>query len=121
MLDFQVSVDRTAGCRVVTVAGELDVATAPQLASALAEAASAGGDDAFVVNLLPTTFIDSTGLTTLFRAHKEHADGPGGFAIVCGPDNLEVWRVIDLMGFNEVFVIHSSLAAAGCGDVSQVS
>ena len=113
MLDFHVAVQRSPGCAVVSVSGELDIATAPQLTEALAEAAAMAGERV-VVNLLETSFIDSTGLTTLFRAHKD--SNGNGFAIVCGPDNVEIRRVIDLMGFDEVFTIHESLMAAGCED-----
>lgn len=114
MLDFEVDVTGAAQCTVLNVRGELDIATAPKLAAAL-EQAQAAGPDRLVVSLLQTSFIDSTGLTTLFRAHKRAHDGAGpDFSLVCGPDNVEVRRVIDLMGFDTVFVIHESLAAAGC-------
>lgn len=115
MLDFQVDVGGDSSCAVVNVRGELDIATAPQLISALEEATEQSTDKV-VVNLLGTSFIDSTGLTTLFRAHKGfEVNGNVAFALVCGPDNFEVRRVIDLMGFTEVFTIHESLSAAGCG------
>ncbi len=113
MLDFAVEVAGNAQCTVVTVRGELDIATAPQLVAAL-DGAAAAEPSRVVVDLLQTTFIDSTGLTTLFRAHKRHESGSGGFAIVCAADNMEIRRVIDLMGFDTVFTIHESLAAAGC-------
>ena len=116
MEDFEVAVGGTDTCVIVTVSGELDIATAPQLVAAL-EDAGGRGPDRLVVDLLGTSFIDSTGLTTLFRAHRQHeTNGNGAFAIICGPDNLEVRRVIELMGFDEVFTIHESLAAAGCGE-----
>lgn len=114
VLEFGVEVDRRGECNVVSVTGELDIATAPQLVDAL-EQAFANGSSSTVVNLLGTSFIDSTGLTTLFRAHKQH-ESNGDFSLVCGPDNIEVRRVVDLMGFNAVFTIHESLAAAGCDD-----
>ena len=114
MLDFDVAVGGDGACAIVNVRGELDIATAPQLVDAL-EAASRQSDGRVVVNLLATTFIDSTGLTTLFRAHRSFEErGDEAFSIVCGPDNVEVRRVIDLMGFDQVFLIHESLAAAGC-------
>ena len=114
MLDFTVGVTSAGDCAVVNVAGELDIATAPQLITALDEAAGANGGKV-VVNLLETSFIDSTGLTTLFRAHKAAEEHDGGqFSIVCGPDNVEVRRVMELMGFDEVFTLHESLDAAGC-------
>ena len=110
------NVEHNGTCAVVAVTGELDIATAPQLVSALDQALDSD-KESIVVNMMSTTFVDSTGLTTLFRAHKRvESTGSGTFAIVCGPDNLEVRRVVDLMGFNEVFTIHESLAAAGCDE-----
>lgn len=108
-------VGQSGSCVLVNVHGELDIATAPQLVAALETATQTEGEQ-LVVNLLDTSFIDSTGLTTLFRAYKQHEGNGSAFALVCGPDNMEIRRVIDLMGFNEVFTIHESLSAAGCSD-----
>ena len=118
MEDFAVDVAESGTCALVNVQGELDIATAPQLVAALEDAGQRNVEQV-VVNLLATSFIDSTGLTTLFRAHKHHEDGAAGFSLVCGPDNLEVRRVIDLMGFNEVFTIHESLDAVGCSETDE--
>jgi len=116
LLDFRVDVARSNGCAVITVAGELDLATAPQLLEAIEEVGSSA-PPRVVVNLLATSFIDSTGLTTLLRAHKRFESDNRSFALICGPENIEVLRVMDLMGFDEVFTVHPSLAAAGCDDV----
>lgn len=111
MLDFLVEVDQTAQCVIVRVIGELDIATAPQVVEAL-DGIPADGPRV-TVDLLRTSFIDSTGLTTLFRAHRRF-EGKRDFCLVCGPDNMEVRRVIDLMGFDEVFTLFPSLAEAEC-------
>jgi anti-anti-sigma factor len=111
VLDFSVETRNAGPCAIVEVAGELDIATAPQLVAALNQA-TATGAERIVVDLLGTTFIDSSGLTTLFRAHKEHSDGQ--FSLVCAAENFEVRRVMDLMGFTDVFTIHETLAAADC-------
>ena len=113
MLEFEVVEGGTPDCAVVAVRGELDIATAPTLVAAL-DRATGNGSRRVVVDMLETSFVDSTGLTTLLRVHKRFEADGGDFSIVCGPDNLEVRRIIDLMGFNSVFVIHESLAAAGC-------
>ena len=115
MLDFRVDVAGGPTCATVTVAGELDIATAPELIEAIDNAAAMSAAHV-VVDLLRTSFIDSTGLTTLFRAHKRFAEESRPFSLVVGPDNVEVQRVIDLMGFDEVFTLHPSRAAAGCDD-----
>lgn len=112
VLDFRVEVDQSDSCVVVRIVGELDIATAPQVVQVF-DGIGDGGPR-IVIDLLDTSFIDSTGLTTLFRAHKRFEDDPREFCLVCGPDNAEVRRVIDLMGFDEVFTIYPSLGAAGC-------
>jgi anti-sigma B factor antagonist len=63
-LDFDLTVTREArgGCRI-TVRGELDLGTAPQLERALEDA----GDDA-VLDLRGLTFMDSTGVRVLLEA-----------------------------------------------------
>ena len=116
MLEFRVDVARRKGCAVITVAGELDIATAPQLLEAIEEVESSA-PRRLVVDLLATSFIDSTGLTTLFRAHKRCEGDDRPFALICGPENVEILRVMDLMGFDEVFTVHPTLAAAGSDDI----
>ena len=115
MLDFRVEVGAGQRCATVTVFGELDIATAPELVAAIDEARATPAGS-IVVDLLATSFIDSTGLTTLFRAHKRFEQESRDFSIVVGPDNVEVQRVIDLMGFDDVFTLHESRASAGCED-----
>jgi anti-sigma B factor antagonist len=112
VLDFRVEVDSTPHCLILRIIGELDIATAPQVVQAL----EGLDDDAgrVTVDLLDTSFIDSTGLTTLFRAHKRFEEAQREFRLVCGPGNIEVLRVIDLMGFDEVFTMYPTLAEAGC-------
>lgn len=120
MLDFDVQVVGMGECTRVTVRGELDIATAPQLVEALTRAIEER-QPRIVVDLLGTTFVDSTGLTTLFRAHKRLESQGRVLAIVCGSDNFEVRRVIDLMGFDEVFNIYETLASSGCEESGSAS
>lgn len=115
MLGFRVEVVTSDDCATVAVFGELDIATAPPLVEAL-EKLEAAPATHVVVDLLGTSFIDSSGLTTLFRAHQRFEQLSRRFSIVVGPDNVEVQRVIDLMGFDEVLRLFPSRAAAGCDD-----
>ena len=52
---------------LVTVAGEVDIATAPQLAETLADAANGG---TVRVDISGVTFLDSSGLHALVAAHR---------------------------------------------------
>ena len=65
---FHVSVDEPSpGWVVVGVAGEIDVATAPELERALADA---GAEKRVVLDLSECQFIDSSGLRTLLGARS---------------------------------------------------
>jgi anti-anti-sigma factor len=65
---FSLVVRRSDACTVVSVAGELDVATGPELARALA---SADGDGEVIVDLNATTFADPFLLSVLVRARAQ--------------------------------------------------
>jgi anti-sigma B factor antagonist len=65
---FSLAVRRSDRGTVVSVAGELDVATAPALADALAAAAAAGE---VIVDLSATTFADPSTLGVLLGARAE--------------------------------------------------
>ena len=63
---------RTDGVIVVTVAGEVDMATAGLLWQALEDACDrAGSAGCVVVDMADTTFIDSSGLAVLIRRTAE--------------------------------------------------
>lgn len=102
---FEVDVARHGGADVLTVRGELDVATAPHLT----EAAGAG-NGRLIVDLTEATFLDSTGLRALIRLAKD--DGRD-VAVVCPPGNRAVLLVLELSGFDTVIERFESLGDAG--------
>jgi anti-anti-sigma factor len=73
----------------LTVRGEIDIATAPRLQTALDQAIreSAGP---FVLDLCEPQFLDSSGLGLLLRARAALARDARPLAIVCppGPDRV---------------------------------
>lgn len=81
--DFSVTVARERGVPVVTVAGELDAASAGGLEAPLREAVDAGGG--LVLDLLACGFLDSTGLHAIIDAESAVAARGGRFAIACEP------------------------------------
>jgi anti-sigma B factor antagonist len=84
---------REAGRRtVVAVSGEVDIASAPALRSALETALDAGTQELWV-DLCATTFMDSSGLHVLADAHRVAEER---LTIVCPPGNVR--RVLDLTG-----------------------
>jgi anti-anti-sigma factor len=87
---------------VVTVTGEIDVSTTDVLADALSQAA----EDSLVVvaDLATVTFLDSTGLSTLIRAHHDLAARGGRFALTGGQPL--VMRVLELTGVSTVIPLY---------------
>ncbi|MEA2409011.1 MAG: anti-sigma factor antagonist [Thermoleophilaceae bacterium] len=85
------------GYELLTVDGELDIATAPRMISALSEALT---DMAFplVVDLSRVVFMDSTGLALLMNARRRAMRLGQGFAIVCpGEPISRVFEIADMV------------------------
>jgi anti-sigma B factor antagonist len=107
---FTVSVSGAdGGPAVVSVAGELDIAGAPELARAF------GGLEqsdvrAVAVDLSELTFIDSSGISTLATAVQE-ARARGGWMVVAVPAG-DVRRVFDIVRFGDFVQLEDSLSAA---------
>lgn len=100
-MDFQLTIGERSGLTIITVVGELDIATAGELAEAL------GGEHAAppVVDLTDTTFLDSTGVRTLANGARRHPE----LTLICPASNTVVHRVLDLTGFGQVLAVHGSL------------
>ena len=92
---------RIEGDARVVVSGELDPATAPQLASAV-EALASGGAQRVVVDLAAVSFIDSTGVSgLLLEQAKLEANGA---VFVLGPTSAQVDSVLQMVGLAAEFV-----------------
>jgi anti-sigma B factor antagonist len=99
---------RTAdGCTVVTVAGDVDISTSPELRSALAETT---GARAVVVDLTDVPFLDSTALGVLVGAYTALRNNGGRFAVV--NDHEGVLKVLRITALHDVFGVHPTLDAA---------
>ena len=71
----------TRGKVLVTVGGELDVATAPRLRSVLADLIDGQGVRCLVVDVKGLTFIDSAGIYVLVKALKQVRQRGGDLAL----------------------------------------
>jgi anti-sigma B factor antagonist len=110
-----IAVERAqAGVEVVTVTGEHDLSTAPELQRRMDAALDSGAPVA--VDLLQTTFIDSTVLRVLILA-REHADERGvGFSIALGESTGHgVRRLLELTGIEQRLQTAPTRAAAIAG------
>jgi anti-sigma B factor antagonist len=105
---FRVSVEQPSPGRVVVgVAGEIDVATAPEVERALAEA---GAEKRVVLDLSECQFIDSSGLRTLLGARSAAVSAGGSLVLVVADPGL--LRVFEVVGLGDILEIHGSLARA---------
>src|SRR5262245_6694994 len=81
---FAVESHTDHGMRTVSVTGELDQGTAPELRGALADALGDGAAPV-LVDLSDCDFIDSTGLSLLVEAKRRLGDERRRFGVCC-PD-----------------------------------
>ena len=82
----------------VSVQGEVDLATAPELEVALERALEAPGRR-LVIDLRDVTFLDSTGLALMLRQERNARAGGRRLIVVKGPPDVQ--RVFELTGMSE--------------------
>ena len=93
---------------VVSVTGELDLATASVLEEALLSVSDAAG--AVIVDLARCSFIDLRGLRVLLAARERHERSNRPLALVVG--NPSLLRIFKITRVADRFEIYPSLAAA---------
>ncbi len=98
---FTVSSGEIDGLVMLTVSGELDLATAPSLMAAVTELASAGGPPA-VIDLSHVTFCDSSGLGALIAARQLL---PAENSLVLRQPSASVRKLLALTGMTRMFTI----------------
>ena len=87
-----IGVRREHGYAIVTVAGEIDIATVSRLRERLLELAADGGS--LVADLDRVGFIDSAGLGALVGVAKRAAAGGGSLQVVCAqPKTRQLFRL----------------------------
>ena len=102
MLDFELGLERVNGHAVVTLRGELDLATAPQLQTALTELVTEGQRQIYL-EMRHLAFIDSTGLNVIVGAVKE-LQAAGGTLVLRSPTPA-TYKVLQITGLAEVLAI----------------
>ncbi len=101
-MDIELSVDRQGPSATVTVAGEIDLTSAPRLDDEVTTLI----EDSIVelqIELAGVSFMDSTGLRVLLKASKM-IDGTGG-KLVLGGLSDPVRRLLEVSGLNSHFQI----------------
>jgi len=102
-------VERTtvAGRPALTVRGDLDIATAPQFGQAV-DALIAANPDGVIVDLTPTTFLDSSGARELMRISRTAAAADVELHVVAPRSNGPVRLTIDLLDLGQLVPIVTS-------------
>jgi anti-anti-sigma factor len=96
---FSVRSDRDGVVHMISLSGELDLATAPAVERELerVEATDAGS---IVLDLSDLTFMDSTGARLIIQAHQRSRADANRLALLRGP--AAVQRVLELSGVSDL-------------------
>jgi anti-anti-sigma factor len=109
VIPLAVERSRIDGCELLSVEGELDIASAPRMIAVLNEA-FADLELPLVVDLSAVDFMDSTGLALLINADRRMRRHGGGFAICC-PDG-PISRIFEIADMVETLKVRPDRPAA---------
>jgi anti-anti-sigma factor len=105
---FEVKVgDLEHGVRTISVRGELDLSTAPELEDPLEQVLD-GGDGSVLIDLCSCEFIDSTGIALIVRAWQRLDSGENRRSLVICSHNDQVRRVLEITGLELSIPVHST-------------
>jgi len=108
-MDLSLNVSEREGWAILSVGGEVDVATAPRLREQLIDLVN-GGQHRIVVDLSDVEFLDSTGLGVLVGALKRVRTQDGDLALVC--TESRILKVFEITGLTKVFTMYESVDEA---------
>lgn len=106
-MDIGLEVSELDGWTVVSVSGEVDLYSAPDLRSTLAEMLETGRVH-LVVDLTWVEFIDSSGLGVLIGTFKRARNQGGEVRVVV--DDPRVKKVFEVTSLDRVFRVGSSVS-----------
>lgn len=99
---FTYEVDRDTTHVTVHLAGEIDLAAAPRVESAIEEALAGEDGTEITIDLAAVTFLDSTGLRVLVTAHARCA-GEGRNLTLVNPSPA-VSRILEITGLGQTLL-----------------
>jgi anti-sigma B factor antagonist len=109
-VDFKIDTEQVGNGRyVISLGGEVDLYTAPELKSQMLELIG-NGATSVVVDFTETTFIDSTTLGVLVSGVKRLREKGGTLSIVCSDRNIT--KIFEITGLDRVFTIYPTRAEA---------
>jgi anti-sigma B factor antagonist len=101
------------GVDVVSVTGEVDLYTAPDLKTTIYEVLDSGAND-IILDMTGLEFMDSAGLGVLVGTLKRVRSAGGSLYLVCDRENL--LKVFSLTGLDKVFSICPTLEECPLGE-----
>ncbi|HAM02510.1 MAG TPA: anti-sigma B factor antagonist [Acidimicrobiaceae bacterium] len=104
-VNFEVTESDREGMPVLSVRGEVDVSTAPELRERLLALAE-GGETTAVVDLSQVSFVDSTALGVLVSGVKRLRSEGGDLRLVVTEPRIS--KVFEITGLTDVFKIYAS-------------
>jgi anti-sigma B factor antagonist len=105
-MELRTDVSEVEGWTVVTVHGEIDVATSPTLRERLIDLVN-GGATRLVLDLEAVDFLDSTGLGTIVSLLKRVRTHGGDLRLVC--TEARIRRLFEITGLDKAVPLHASL------------
>jgi anti-sigma B factor antagonist len=105
-MNFDIKTEQLGdGTALISLAGEVDLYTAPEFKQQLLEVIGQGAKTV-LVDLTDTTFIDSTTLGVLVGGVKRLRSNDGQLSLVCSDRNIT--KIFEITGLDRVFTIHPS-------------
>ena len=102
-MNFDIKTEQLTGdTYVISLAGEVDLYTAPEFKQQLLEVIGQGGKQV-IVDFTSTTFIDSTTLGVLVGGVKRLRTNDGQLSLVCSDRNIT--KIFEITGLDRVFTI----------------
>lgn len=96
---------------VLAAAGDVDVATGPQLRTVLSDALGEPGVEAVVLDLRDVTFMGSTAIAVLVDAHWEAGQAGKSLRLVAG-ESRAVIRPLEAAGVASMFAEYTDVEKA---------
>ncbi len=108
-MDLTVQSRASGDALILTIAGDVDSYSAPELARAFDEAIDSGRGPV-IVDLTAVTFLNSAGLGALVATHKRLLSASRAMRLVCTDERII--RLLEITDLTEVFPIDASIDAA---------
>src|SRR6266498_3836282 len=109
-MNFDIKTEQVADdAYVISLAGEVDLYTAPEFKQQLLEVIGQGGKQV-IVDFSETTFIDSTTLGVLVGGVKRLRMNEGQLSLVCSDRNIT--KIFEITGLDRVFTIYPNRVEA---------